>query len=86
MRQAYLLRVEIDTTIPVPDEVVEAVVENSTARDAIDDGIWGWFPEELTDEDMLDLSLVYLGPTTHPTDVLQSGYDYEQDCEVDDDA
>lgn len=63
MKQAFLIKLVTDSTVPIPREVVEAVVDNSTARDAIAEGLWGWFPgpdHVMVDEDMIDVMEFFL--------------------------
>ena len=69
--RTYRLRLTIESpTVDVPYDVVEKVVDYSTARDAIFDGVWAWAAGSADDEadlpdDFLDLSLSIDEPYRH---------------------
>lgn len=50
----FTLRLTFTARVPIPREVVASVLENSTAMDAIEEGVWNWLPISEEDEDSTD--------------------------------
>jgi hypothetical protein len=46
----YWLRLTLEAPIEIPRDVVEKVLDYSTAIEAIEEGIWNWLPADAIDK------------------------------------
>jgi hypothetical protein len=57
----FTLRLQIGAPVAIPQDVVQAILDHSTAIEAIEEGLWNWLPlppdEWPDDEPVLDMSL-----------------------------
>jgi len=40
----YELRLTFEAPVHIPQDILEKVLDNSTALDALEEGVWNWLP------------------------------------------
>ena len=75
VKTTYFLRLTLEAPVAIPEDVVESVLDNSTAMDALEEGIWNWLPMDRIDEADDAMNDVFMmGLTILPDDCLACGH------------